>query len=102
MNTHDLVRKYLYDCIYSSCKVEGLNITFPQVQQILDDAPIDAGVRTSDIHFVLNMRNAWEFLMENSEEKISLAIIREYNKICGRDLIQGCGELRQCRSVLRR
>lgn len=93
MTTHDLVYKYLYDCIYSSVKVEGLGMTYPQTLSILEGAPIE-GATAKDVLFVINMKRAWKFLEDNKEYPVNVMLLREYNKICGNNLIDGCGELR--------
>ena len=93
MTTHDLVKKYLYDCIYSSAKIEGLCVTLPQTYEILDKAHVtDADL--SDIYFVVNMKRAWEFMLDNLDYPINIMLLRQYNKICGNILIDGAGVLR--------
>lgn len=94
----DLAKRHLVDCIYSSVKVEGLGITFPQTRQILDDVQTD--VRSSDVLFVLNMRDAWKFLFENLDYPVNLMFIRQINKICGEKLIYGSGVLRESDVVI--
>lgn len=88
----DLAKRSLVDSIYTSCKVEGLSTTFPDTQNILDNAPVTT---TADVVvFTLNMRDAWRFLLDNLDYPINLMYIRELNKICGNRLIYGSGELR--------
>lgn len=93
MTTHDLVYKYLYDCIYSSVKVEGLGMTYPQTLRILKGGELN-GVTVSDVFFVVNMKRAWKFLEDNKEYPVNVMLLREYNKICGEGLIADCGNLR--------
>lgn len=93
MTTHDLICKYLYDCIYSSVKIEGLGMTYPQTLSILEGAPIE-GATARDVLFVVNMKRAWKFLEDNKDYPVNVMLLREYNKICGNNLIDGCGVLR--------
>lgn len=72
--------------------MEGLNITFPQTQDILDN--VVTAVKSTDVMFVLNMRDAWQFILKTLDEQLNIMYLREVNKICGRGLIYGCGDLR--------
>lgn len=87
-----LAKRMLIDSIYRSAGVEGLGLTFPDTVCIIENAPVN--VKPSDVLFVLNMRDAWRFLLENIDYKNDLMFIREINKICGDKLIYGCGVLR--------
>lgn len=88
----DLAKRCLVDSIYTSCMVEGLSTTFPDTQNILDNAPVTT---TADVVvFTLNMRDAWRFLLDNLDYPVNLMYVRELNKICGARLIYGSGELR--------
>lgn len=90
----DLAKRCLVDSVYASAKVEGIGITFPQTQQILDNIPVD-GIRPNDIQFILNMREAWRFVLETLDESVNAMYVRELNKICGNGLIYGCGMFRE-------
>lgn len=78
--------------IYSSAGIEGLSVTFPQTMCILDGAPVNMDANT--MLFILNMRDAWKFLLDNLNYPINLMFVRELNKICGDKIIYGCGTLR--------
>lgn len=88
-----LAKKYLVDCIYSSVRVEGLNMTFPQTQEIIRNAEL-AGVTANDVLFVINMRDAWRFILDTLDEAMNIMYVRQLNGICGHSLIHGCGSLR--------
>lgn len=88
-----LAKKYLVDCIYSSVRVEGLNMTFPQTQEIIRNAEL-AGVTANDVLFVINMRDAWRFVLDTLDEAMNIMYVRQLNGICGHSLIYGCGAIR--------
>lgn len=90
----DLAKRHLIDSVYSSVKIEGLPVTFPQTKQIIENAEITK-VKADNVQFVLNMRNAWKFLLDTLDCDFTLMYVRELNKICGYGLIQGSGDLRQ-------
>ena len=92
MGAIDLAKRMLVSSVYTSCCIEGLSTTFPVTERILDNLTVEA--KPSDVVFVLNMRNTWKFIVENIDYTTDLVFIRELNRICGRDLIRGSGELR--------
>lgn len=75
-----LAKKYLVDCIYSSVRVEGLNVTFPQTQEIIQNAEL-AGVKATDVLFVINMRDAWRFVLETLDEPVNIMYVRQLNTL---------------------
>lgn len=90
----DMAKRCLVDSVYASARIEGIVVTFPQTQQILDNLPVN-GIRPNDIQFILNMREAWRFVLDTLDEPINAMYIRELNKICGNGLIYGCGMFRE-------
>ena len=90
----DLAKRHLVDSVCSSVKIEGLPVTFPQTKQIIENAEI-VGVKADNVQFVLNMRNAWKFVLDTLDCDFNLMYVRELNKICGYGLIIGSGDLRQ-------
>lgn len=44
--------------------------------------------------FVINMKRAWQFLLDNLDYNNCLALLREYNKIVGELLFNYAGEIR--------
>lgn len=90
----DIAKRYLVDSIYASARVEGIVVTFSQTQQILYNLPVN-GIRPNDIQFILNMREAWRFILNTLDEPINATYVRELNKICGNGLIYGCVMFRE-------
>lgn len=87
------VRYKLYELIWLSTAIEGLNLLYATVVGILDNRPVDA--KPSDILFVMNMKNAWDFMLDALDCDNDLPMLRQLNRVCGTDLICGCGELRK-------
>lgn len=77
-----LAKKYLVDCIYSSVRVEGLNMTFPQTQEIIRNAEL-AGVTANDVLFVINMRDAWRFVLDTLDEAMNIMYVRQLMVFAG-------------------
>lgn len=88
-----LAKRMLVDSIWKAANVEGLGTTFPNTEAILENLPVNT--KRDEVLFVLNMRDAWRFIIDNLDYNDCLMFIRELNKIAGRDLIYGCGVLRK-------
>lgn len=62
-----IAKRMLSQVIYNSAYLEGCNVTFPQTETILNGMQI-SGVSISDIEIILNLRNAWRYLLNNIEK----------------------------------
>lgn len=69
-----LARKRWPDSIYCGMRMESRNITFPQTQTILNGINV-AGVTLDDIQAVLNMRDAWQYLLEHLDEPLDITYL---------------------------
>ena len=87
-------KRNLVDSIWRSANLEGFSTTYPKTEAILENVPVN-GVSRDEIIFMVNMKRAWEFLLDNLDYPNSLAILRELNKICGWGLFYGNGEVRK-------
>lgn len=88
----EMAKRLLVDSIWKSANLEGLGTTFPKTEAILANAPTNT--KTEEVLFVINMKRAWQFLLDNLEWNNSLALLREYNKIVGELLFNYAGEIR--------
>lgn len=88
----EMAKRLLIDSIWKSANLEGLGTTFPKTEAILANAPTTT--KTEEVLFVINMKRAWQFLLDNLDYENSLMILREYNKIVGELLFNYAGEIR--------
>lgn len=88
----EMAKRLLVDSIWKSANLEGLGTTFPKTEAILANAPTTT--KTEEVLFVLNMKRAWQFLLDNLDYDNSLMLLREYNKIVGELLFNYAGEIR--------
>jgi len=89
-----LAKKILVSNIYNSAKLEGANTTFPETAAILSGANVPTA-KLSDIQIILNLRDAWHFLLENIKTtKINLSFIKKLNEFISRNESLAWGELR--------
>lgn len=90
----EMAKRLLIDSIWKSARVEGLGTTFPKTEAILRGLPTDH-TDSNEVMFILNMKEAWKFLLETLNEPNRLNYLRQLNKICGYSLFYGCGEIRK-------
>ena len=88
----EMAKRLLVDSIWKSANLEGLGTTFPKTEAILANAPTTT--KTEEVLFVINMKRAWQFLLDNLDYNNCIALLREYNKIVGELLFNYAGEIR--------
>ena len=87
-----MAKRLLVDSIWKSANLEGLGTTFPKTEAILANAPTTT--KTEEVLFVINMKRAWQFLLDNLDYRNCIALLREYNKIVGELLFDDAGDIR--------
>ncbi|MDR3313679.1 MAG: Fic family protein [Oscillospiraceae bacterium] len=88
-----VAKRNLVDYIYNSAKLEGCNVTFPETQTIL--AGVNVGsVTLDDIQTVLNLRDAWRFVLAEQTAPFDLAFICKVNEQVSRNESLQWGALR--------
>jgi len=88
----EMAKRLLIDSIWKSANLEGLGTTFPKTEAILSNAPTNT--RTEEVLFVINMKRAWQFLLDNLDYPNNLMLLREFNKIAGDLLFRHNGDIR--------
>ena len=59
----DFARANMKANIYDQAVLEGVGTTFPQTEEILDNGIVN-GVKASDVQKILNLKHAWEFILD--------------------------------------
>ncbi|HUX47364.1 MAG TPA: Fic family protein [Desulfosporosinus sp.] len=88
-----LAKKLIVENIYNSAKLEGCNVTFPDTQTILDGISVP-NLKISDIECVLNLRDAWKFLLNNISKPFELEFVCKINSYVARNEALEWGVLR--------
>lgn len=88
----EMAKRMLVDSIWKSANLEGLGTTFPKTEAILANAPTIT--KTEEVLFVINMKRAWQFLLDNLAYSNCIMLLREYDKIVGELLFNNAGEIR--------
>ncbi len=59
----DFARANVKSLIYDQAVLEGISTTFPQTETILENGIVN-GVKASDVQKILNLKHAWEFILD--------------------------------------
>lgn len=70
-----LAKKTLVENIYNQAKMENINITFPDTKTIIDGMSV-SGLKTDDVQKVLNLRNAWHYVLDDISAPLNLEYIK--------------------------
>ena len=60
----DFVRVNMKSIIYDQAVLEGLATTFPDTELIIDNGKVN-NVSAEDVQKILNLKHAWEFILDN-------------------------------------
>lgn len=85
--------------VYCGMQMEARHVTFPQTRTILDGVNVP-GVRLDDIQAILNMRDAWRFVLDNLEMPIDLDYLCKLNELIARNEALDWGHLRTGRVAI--
>ncbi len=78
-----LAKRNLVDNVYSNARMEGLNVTFSQTKVILEGINVP-NLKLDEIQCILNLRDAWNFVISNIEAEFNLDFICKVNEYVSR------------------
>ena len=88
-----LAKKLWDENVYCGMRMEGRNVTFPQTKTILEGLNVPE-VALEDIMAIINMRDAWKYLIESVDAKLDLDYICRLNSFIAKDEALAWGVLR--------
>ena len=88
-----LAKKKWDENVYCGMRMESRNITFPQTKTILQGVNVP-NVQLDDIQAVLNMRDAWRFLLSSMSEPVTFEYWCKLNEFIARNEALEWGKLR--------
>ena len=88
-----LAKKRWDENIYCGMRMENRNITFPQTKTILQGVNVPS-VQLDDIQAVLNMRDAWKYLLSTVNEPVTFEYWCKLNEFIARNEALEWGKLR--------
>ena len=88
-----IAKRNIVDNVYANARMEGINVTFPQTQTILEGVNVP-NLKINEIQVILNLRDAWNYVINNVEEKLDLDFICKVNEFVARNESLEWGKLR--------
>lgn len=89
-----LAKRLIIKSIYSSARLEGINITYLETQAIIDGINVTR-VSNKSIHIIKNLKTAWDYVLDNIDQDISLDLLCKINSLVLQDIVDiGVGFLR--------
>ena len=88
-----LAKKKWDENVYCGMKMENRAVTFPQTQTILNGVNVP-NVQLDDIQAILNMRDAWKFLLNTVNEEVTFEYWCKLNEYIARNEALEWGKLR--------
>ena len=88
-----LAKKKWDENIYCGMKMEDRAVTFPQTQTILNGVNVP-DIQLDDIQAILNMRDAWKYLLSTIDEPITIEYLCRLNEFIARNEALEWGKLR--------
>lgn len=73
-----LAKKKWDENVYCGMRMENRAVTFPQTQTILNGVNVP-NVQLDDIQAILNMRDAWRYLMQTVSEPLTVEYLCKLN-----------------------
>lgn len=88
-----LAKKKYDENVYCGMRMENRAVTFPQTKTILQGVNVP-NVQLSDIQAILNMRDAWQFLLGSMDQPVTLDYLCKINEYIARNEALEWGKLR--------
>ncbi len=88
-----LAKKKWDEYVFCGMKMENRAVTFPKTQTILNGVNVP-GVQLDDIQAILNMRDAWRYLMRTINEPVTLEYFCKLHEYIARNEALEWGKLR--------
>ena len=79
-----LAKKKWDENVYCGMRMENRAVTFPQTKTILNGVNVP-NVQLDDIQAIMNMRDAWKYLLNTVDESLNLAYICKLNEHIARN-----------------
>lgn len=91
----DFARINIKSLIYDQAVLEGVATSFPQTEEIIENGKV-SGVTPNDIQKILNLKHAWEFILDNDviNFKSDYQILCHIGKLVNEGLIVDGGRIR--------
>ena len=86
-------KRNLIDSIWKSANLEGIAVTYPDTQVICEGMSV-SGYTIDEINAVNDLKYAWQYLLENIEEPITLKFMKALHARLGKFTVINAGSIR--------
>ena len=86
-------KRNLVDYIWKSANLEGIAVTFPEAQTIVEGVSVQ-GKSIDDINNIVQMKHGWQKLFETVGEEFSLGYVKGLHRELGKMTVINAGTLR--------
>ena len=90
-----IAKRNIVDYIWKSANLEGIGVTYPETQAIYDGGIVN-GLSVDKIIAINNLKNAWEFILENEDIDYNYVALCHIHKLTCDKLVldQNLGRIR--------
>lgn len=88
-----LIKKSIDNLIYSSVKVEGIDASFAQTSEIVENG-IAENISPSDLNKIICIKHGYEYLLDNYQKPLTWELFSRYNSIIGKGNVHDAGSMR--------
>lgn len=89
-----IVKRNIVDYIYKSANLEGIGVTYPDTQAILDGGVVN-GLTVNEMITINNLKYAWNYVLEHDFSKLDFAVICDLHRFIMDKLVMNPGMIRQ-------
>ena len=90
-----IAKRNIVDYIWKSANLEGIEVTYPETQAIYDGGIVN-GLTVNNIIAICNLKNAWQFILENADINYDFNLLCHIHKLVADRLVleQDLGRIR--------
>ena len=90
-----IAKRNIVDYIWKSANLEGIEVTYPETQAIFDGGIVN-GLTVNNIIAICNLKNAWQFILENADINYDFNLLCHIHKLVADRLVleQDLGRIR--------
>lgn len=90
-----VAKRNIVDYIWKSANLEGIGVTYPETQAIYDGGIVN-GLTVDNIIAICNLKNAWQFILENKDINYNFDVLCHIHKLVADRLVleQDLGKIR--------
>ena len=86
-------KRNLIDSIWKSANLEGIAVTYPDTQVICEGMSV-AGYTIEEINAVHDLKHAWQYLLENITQPVTLSFMETLHRHLGKFTVINSGSIR--------